>query len=201
MVLLHGLGGGYANWVYQVRHLREKYDLLLIELPSHGRSKVKMSKMEPNFDTLSALIMEVLDHLGIQKATFVGVSLGTLITKHIAFTHPEKVDKYILIGPIGKFTLLIRFAIRLAMLLLLVAPLKFVITLVCWVIMPFKSLEYGRNLFYACAQRVERKEFLAWCKVILSFRKIQKSYGKVMQEEPNGLYIIGELDYILLTGN
>lgn len=199
MIFLHGLGGGYANWVCQVRHLKKQYDLLLIELPSHGKSKIKMSDMEPNFDTVSGKIMEVLDHLGIEKATFIGVSLGTLIVKHIVLTYPEKVDKYVLVGPIGKFTWLLKSAIRLTMLLLPIAPLNFVLKLVCLVVMPYKSLAYGRNIFLACAQRVERKEFVVWCKVVLSFGKLQESYVKTMKDEPNGLYIIGELDHFFRT--
>ena len=124
IVFLHGLGGGYSNWVYQVRYLKKKYDLLLIELPSHGRKKFNMSELELNFDTVSKKIMEVVDHLGIDKATFAGISVGTLIVKHIAFTYPERVDKYILVGPVGKFTLLLKTAIRLTMFLLPILPLK-----------------------------------------------------------------------------
>lgn len=199
LVFIHGLGGGYSNWLYQVRYLRQRYDLLLIELPSHGKRKFKMSEMQLDFDTVSAKIMEVLDHLGIEKATFAGISLGTLIVKHIVFTYPERVDKYILVGPIGKFTLLLRSAIRLAMFLLPILPIKTVLTLVCLVVMPYKSLAYGRNLFLACAQRVPSKEFVAWCKVILSFRTTQKEYPKVMKEEPNGLYIVGEKDHFFRT--
>lgn len=199
IVFIHGLGGGYSNWVYQVRYLKKKYDLLLIELPSHGRSEYKMSELQPTFATVSELIIEVLDHLGIQKATWSGISLGTLIVKHIVFTYPERVDKYILVGPVGKFTLLLRFAVRLAMFLLPILPLKAVLTLVCLVVMPYKQLAYGRNLFLASAQRVPRKEFVAWCKVILSFTKTQKEYEIKTKNESNGLYIVGSMDHFFLA--
>ena len=199
IVFVHGLGGGYANWIYQARHLKKKYDLLLVELPSHGKSKMKISDGPLTFDAVTEMILAVLDHLGIEKATFAGVSLGTLIVKHIVFTHPERVDKYILVGPIGKFTLLLKSAIRLAMFLLPIAPLNFVLTLVCLIVMPYKSVAYGRNLFLACAQRVERKEFVAWCRVVLSFAKIQEQYVKTMKDEPDGLYVVGAKDHFFLT--
>lgn len=194
-VFVHGLGGGYANWVCQVRHLKKQYDLLLVELPSHGRSKVKMSDLDPTFDSVTDKIMEVLDHLEIRKASFAGVSLGTLIVKHIVLTHPERVDKYYLVGPIGKFTFLLKSAIRLAKFLLPILPLNVVLKLVCLVVMPYKNSSYGRDIFLACAQRVERKEFVVWCKVVLSFGKTQEVYTKTMKEEPNGLYIAGEMDH------
>lgn len=199
LVFVHGLGGGISNWMYQARYLRKKYDLVLIELPSHTRSPHKISEMKPDLDTVTGKIMEVLDHLHITKATFLGVSIGTLIVKHIVFTHPEMVDKYVLVGPVGKFTLLLRAALRITMFLLPIAPLKFVLTLVCMIVMPYKQLAYGRNLFLASAQLVEPKEFVQWCKVILSFRNIQDAYVERMKEEPNGLYIVGELDHFFLT--
>lgn len=199
MVLIHGLGGGYANWVFQVRYLKDQYDLLLIELPSHGRSKVKMSQLDLTTGAVSEKVMELLDELNIEKAFFAGLSLGSLITKDIVLHYPERVEKYILIGPIGKFTLLLKFVIRLAMFLLLFAPLNFVVKLACLIIMPHKSLAYGRNLFMACAQRVERKEFIAWGKVLLSFDKIQDRYMKELKDEPDGLYILGAKDYLFLT--
>ncbi len=199
MVLVHGLGGGYANWVYQVRHLRKKYQLVLIELPSHGRSKHKMSELGCSFDVVSRMIIEVMDHLGIQKASFAGVSLGTMVVKHIVLTYSERVDKYFLIGPVGRYTFLHNMAFCIAIMLLPIAPLNFVISLVCKVLMPYKKLSYARNLFLASAQRVERKEFIAWGKAILSFGKMQKEFGNKMKDEPNGLYIVGELDHFFLT--
>ncbi len=199
LVFVHGLGGGYSNWLYQARYLKHQYDLLMIELPSHGKRKFLMSEMEPTFDVVSRMIMDVLDHLGIEKATFAGISLGTLIVKHLVYTYPQRVDKYILVGPIGKFTWLLKFAIRLAMFLLPILPIKTVLTLVCLVVIPYKSLAYGRNLFVACAQRVPSKEFVAWCRVVLSFAKTQKHYVKVMKDEPNGLYIVGEKDHFFRT--
>ena len=198
MLFVHGLGGGYANWVCQVRNLKKQYDLIVIELPSHGRSPLKLSETEPNIDEVSARIIDVLDHLGVQKVTFVGVSLGSMIVQHLAYTYPERTDKYILIAPIGRLNKVYRFGIRLIKNLLPIAPMGMVITLVCALIMPYKSMSYARNMFMTCARRVERKEFIAWCKVLLSLKEMHSRYADVMKDEPNGLYIAGELDYLFL---
>ena len=50
-----------------------------------------------------------------------------------------------------------------------------------------------------CHGSVERKEFVAWCKVVLSFSKTQLLYEKKMKDEPNGLYIVGEMDHFFRT--
>ncbi len=198
MIMIHGLGGGYANWVHQVKELKEKYDLVLIELPSHGRSKIKLSKMKNSYDALTEKVMELLDHLNIKKATFLGCSLGTLIVKHVALTHPEVVDKYMLMGPIGNFDLWFRVATRALIFFVPVLPTHWAVSAVARLLIPYKMFEHGRNLFLACAQRVAKKEFLCWLKLMLKFNKIQKVYQRTMQEEPDGLYMVGELDYVFI---
>lgn len=198
IVFLHGLGGGYANWHRQIHTLRKRYDLVLIELPSHGKSQVKISEMEVSFDALSRKIMDVVDSLGIQKATYAGVSLGTMIVKHLVLNYPDRVDKYILAGPIGDFTFVLRMAINLVRYLMPILPLDVILKLVCLVVMPYKASKYGRDIFLACAKKVPKKEFIVWCKLLTSFKDIQKTYQKTMGEEPNGMYIVGELDHFFI---
>lgn len=199
LVMIHGLGAGNANWVCQVRHLKKQYDLLLIELPSHGKSKVRMSQLEPTFEAVSDKVMEVLDHLGIQKATFLGVSLGSLVVKTIVLTHSDRVDKYMLIGPVGQITTLLKIALHVVMILLRILPLQLILTLGSQIILPHKNSSYARDIFLACAQRMDPKELLAWARAILSFEKTQYKFAKTMKDEPNGVYIVGALDHFFLT--
>ena len=142
--------------------------------------------------------MEVVDHLGIQKATFAGVSLGTMLVKHIVMNYPDRVEKYILAGPIGDFTFVLRTAIRLVKYLLPIIPLKVTLGIVAAVVMPYKISKQGRDIFLACARRLPKKEFVAWCKLLLKFKNIQNTYQETMGEEPNGLYLVGELDHFFI---
>ena len=195
MVMLHGLGGGYANWYGQIHALKVPYDLLLIELPSHGRSPVLMSEMEISYDALVEKILEVVDHLGIKKAHYAGVSLGTMLVKYIVLNHPERVDKYVLAGPIGDFTFVLRTAINFVRHLFPIAPLEFILRLVALVVMPYKISKYGRDVFLACARKLAKKEFIAWCKLLTKFKDIQRTFQQTMGDEPNGLYLVGALDH------
>lgn len=195
LVLIHGFGGGFPTWFFQVHHLKKHYDLLLLELPSHGKSDIKMSQLAPDFVSVSSLILNTLDHLGIEKASFVGVSLGALVIQHFVLYNSQKVDKYILIGPVGKYWLIHKVLIWLFWFFLPVLPLKTTMRLVGYVIIPYSDMSYGRDLFLACARRIGRKEFRAWFKTLLSFAPHQKVYAKKMGAEPNGLYILGNKDY------
>ncbi len=198
MVMIHGLGGGYSNWYRQVHTLKRLYDLVLIELPSHGKSRVMLSEMEISFDALTDLIMEVVDYLGIKKATYVGISLGTMFVKYIVMHHPERVDRYILTGPICDYTLTMVAALMLVKMLLFFLPLKIVLKLGATIVMPHKVSKYGRDLFISCAKRIPRKECIAWCTILAKFKNIQKEYQAVAGEESNGLYIVGALDYFFI---
>lgn len=195
LVLIHGFGGGFPTWFFQVHHLKKHYDLLLLELPSHGKSDIKMSQLAPDFVSVSSLILNTLDHLGIEKASFVGVSLGALVIQHFVLYNSQKVDKYILIGPVGKYWLIHKVLIWLFWFFLPVLPLKTTMRLVGYVIIPYSDMSYGRDLFLACARRIGRKEFRAWFKTLLSFAPHQKVYAKKMGAEPNGLYVLGNKDY------
>ncbi len=195
IVMLHGLGGGFANWYSQLRDLKPHYDLLLIELPSHGRSSYKMSQMEISYECLCNKIMEVVDYLGVQKAIFAGVSFGTMLVKYIILNYPERVDKYIMAGPIGNFNFVLRSAINIVRCLLPIAPLTVVLKLVTLVVMPYKISKYGREVFLSTAKRLTNKEFIAYCKLLSRFKNIQKTFASTMGTENKGLYMVGELDY------
>ena len=194
IVMLHGLGGGYANFYSCIHALKPHYDLLLIELPSHGRSPMKMSQMSATWEELCGRVMDVVDSLGIQKAIFAGGSLGSMLVKYIVLNYSERVEKYILVGPIGNFNLLIRTSIRVVRLLLPFLPLETVLKLILAVVIPDEVSRYGREVFLATSKRLTNKEFAAWCKLLSRFKNVQRTYERTMGEEANGLYLVGELD-------
>ena len=198
IVMLHGLGGGYANWYGQIHALRAHYDLVLIELPSHGRSPLKLSEMEISYKNVCEKIMEVVDHLGIKKAHYIGVSLGTTLVKYIAMHYPERVSKYILAGPIGNFNFLLRMAIGTIRWMLPVMPMKLVLVLLITFLMPFKASQTCRRMFAQTAKRLSNKESVAYAKLLLEFKAVQDEYTATMGEEPNGMYMVGELDHFFL---
>lgn len=198
IVMLHGLGGGFSNWHDQVRELKNHFDLLLIELPSHGRSPVKMSDLEISYKQLCGKIIEVLDHLGIQKAHFAGVSFGTILVKYILLYHPERVDKYVLAAPLGSLGFLTRSVIAIVRYLLPVLSRKVVVKLITVVLMPSKLSKNSREIFLATAKRLSRKDLIAYCKLLLLYKRIQKTFLRRMKNQDNGLYLIGDLDYVFL---
>lgn len=95
VVLVHGLGGTANVWEPQVRALSERFTLVRFDLEGAGRSPaVSALSVERWVGNVEA----VLASQGIDRATFVGHSLGTLVLQHFAARHPGRVEKLALLG-------------------------------------------------------------------------------------------------------
>ena len=100
LVLLHGMGSASTAWKPIMGELREKFQVITIDLPGHGKSPFDPDQeMHPL--ALANLIMQQLDEIGIQKAHFAGNSLGGWIALEIAAAHPEKVLSVTGLAPAG----------------------------------------------------------------------------------------------------
>ena len=84
VVFLHGLCGNSAMWNKQIFAFKKKYNLLLIDLPSHGGSENVITEYNiKSLADMATIIINILDGLHIEKAHFAGVSIGTLIVGKI----------------------------------------------------------------------------------------------------------------------
>ncbi|MCB0618110.1 MAG: hypothetical protein KDC41_05245, partial [Saprospiraceae bacterium] len=67
-----------VTWKYQVEAFKPYFNLLLVDLRDHGRSKnLEPAYREYNFDIVCDDILKVIDHLGIRKAHFLSLSMGS----------------------------------------------------------------------------------------------------------------------------
>jgi 3-oxoadipate enol-lactonase len=95
VVLLHGLGSTANVWEPQVRALADRFTMVRFDLEGAGRSPYAGAL---SIDGWVQDLKALLDAERIEKARFVGHSLGTLILQHFAFAHPAHVEKLVLIG-------------------------------------------------------------------------------------------------------
>ena len=105
VTFVHGAGGSSSIWFKQIRDFQKQYNVLLLDLRGHGNSNQQIKKAFKQKYTFSALandILEVLDHLKIEKSHFVGISLGTILIRQLAEMHPNRVQSMILGGAILK---------------------------------------------------------------------------------------------------
>ncbi len=96
IVLLHGFLESSSIWKNFIKPLSEKFTVILIDLPGHGKSDsiAETHSME----LMAEVVNELLHFLKIDKAIFVGHSMGGYVA--LAFTElfEEKVLKLILLN-------------------------------------------------------------------------------------------------------
>jgi pimeloyl-ACP methyl ester carboxylesterase len=99
LVLLPKLGGWIADWRRIAPLLVEERQLIAIDPPGHGDSR--MNGPAPHVMTVTesaAMILAVLDDMGIERADFLGNSYGGVIALLIAATYPARVRRLALIS-------------------------------------------------------------------------------------------------------
>jgi pimeloyl-ACP methyl ester carboxylesterase len=76
VMLLHGLGGNVAHWARLAPLLGDRYRLVAIDLPSHGRSTAPDAY---SFDYDVGAVDHVRQHLGLDRPAVVGHSYGGML--------------------------------------------------------------------------------------------------------------------------
>ena len=94
VVLLHGGNLDSRMWDDQLPFLAKSFTVTRYDIRPYGRSALT-EKGFSSVDDLAAL----MDVLGITRASLVGLSLGGRIAIDFALTHPDRVDKLVLMGP------------------------------------------------------------------------------------------------------
>ncbi|MBY8824326.1 alpha/beta fold hydrolase [Sphingomonas colocasiae] len=104
LILIHGGGPGaygYSNYRKNLIPLAERGNhVVIIDLPGYGQSDYRSTEAGM-FVPMAEATLELIDHLGVDKANLVGNSLGGGTSLRLALDHPERVDKMILMGPGG----------------------------------------------------------------------------------------------------
>ena len=95
LVFIHGVGLDHQMWNYQVNYFNE-YSTLTYDLLGHG--KTPWSKDKLTLKDFSNQLLELLDHLKIEKINLIGFSLGSLIALDFSSQFQKKIEKLILIG-------------------------------------------------------------------------------------------------------
>ena len=142
VTFIHGAGGSSSMWFRQIRSFKEKFNVLLIDLSGHGKSKSRFhenSKEGYTFELITGEIVEVLNSLSIEKSHFIGVSLGTIIVRDLADRYPNLVESLVLAGAILKFNIRSNMLMIFGNILRSIVPYILLYKLEAFIIMPKKK--------------------------------------------------------------
>lgn len=103
MLLLHASGVSSWSWKYNVGELSQHYHTYAIDLISDvGKSDyADLNHIMQTGEDEANHYAEITDLLGLSKAYVVGASDGGFIASQYALYFPERVEKMVLLGPMG----------------------------------------------------------------------------------------------------
>ncbi|MDQ8703919.1 3-oxoadipate enol-lactonase [Streptomyces sp. LHD-70] len=93
LLLGPSLGTSTALWDAVAPELSSAFRTVRWDLPGHGRSPAGLIGPDATVAQLGALVLELADHLGIDRFHYAGVSLGGAVGLWLAVHHPERVDR------------------------------------------------------------------------------------------------------------
>lgn len=99
ILLLHGIAGSSQTWRSLIGPLSRNYRVVAPDLLGHGNSTKPRS--DYSLGALSVLVRDILDQLGVTRATIVGHSLGGGIAMQFVYQHPDYVKRLVLIASGG----------------------------------------------------------------------------------------------------
>jgi 2-hydroxy-6-oxonona-2,4-dienedioate hydrolase len=99
LMLLHGAGDNALDWQWVLPDLGATHRVYAPDLPGSPDSARPAADYSPAFFT--RFVAAFLDTLGIERAAFIGNSLGGLIALRLALSEPKRVMALILVDSAG----------------------------------------------------------------------------------------------------
>ena len=89
IVLVHGMGSSGTTWGDVPALLAQRRRVVVVDLPGHGRSDAGTG--DYSLGALASTLRDLMDTLALDRAHFVGHSLGGGITMQFAYQFPDRV--------------------------------------------------------------------------------------------------------------
>ncbi len=97
IIILHGLFGSLDNWHTLATEFGSTFLVYTVDLRNHGKS---FHDNEINYKLMANDFYQFMNDLQIDKASFIGHSMGGKVAMQLALNHPEKIEK-LLIADMG----------------------------------------------------------------------------------------------------
>lgn len=104
LVLLHGIGGSLEAWYRNIPALSAGHEVIALELPGCGRTTAPPVYPKDTLGMFAQFAADELDQIGVQRAVWVGSSLGGAVAIEYALRFPQRVEALILVSSAGMST-------------------------------------------------------------------------------------------------
>ena len=94
LILSHSLACSTRMWDPQVAALKDRYCILNYDMRGHGKSAAP--KGPYTLDMLADDVLGLMKELKIERAKYIGLSIGGMIGQHLALKAPQRFEKMVL---------------------------------------------------------------------------------------------------------
>jgi len=98
VLFVHEFAGDHRSWEPQMRELGKRYRCIAYAARGYTPSDVPADKAAYTYQHVMRDCVAVLDHLKIEQAHIVGLSMGGYTTLQVALNHPGRVRSMVLAG-------------------------------------------------------------------------------------------------------
>jgi pimeloyl-ACP methyl ester carboxylesterase len=98
VIFVHEYAGDWRSWEAQLRHFGQRYHAIAFNARGYPPSDVPEAVSSYSQHRAADDIRSVLDHLGIDRAHIVGLSMGGFATLHYGFRHAARARSLVVAG-------------------------------------------------------------------------------------------------------
>jgi pimeloyl-ACP methyl ester carboxylesterase len=99
LLLLHGIGDSSDSWLPVMPALTERFTVIAPDLLGHGRSD--KPRADYSVAAFANGMRDLLEILGVERATVVGHSLGGGVAAQFGYQYPERLERLVLVASGG----------------------------------------------------------------------------------------------------
>ncbi len=100
LVLVHGLGGQWQNWLENIPRLAQDRRVIAMDLPGFGVSP-EADGVEISIPQYARWVNGLCDRLGLGQVELIGNSMGGYVAAEVAIQFPERVSRLVLVSAAG----------------------------------------------------------------------------------------------------
>lgn len=100
LVLSNSLGTNLSMWKSQVEFFKKNFYVICYDTRGHGASSTPAGPY--TVEQLGQDVIDLLDHLKVEKASFCGISMGGLVGQWLAIHKAERLNKVIVCNTAAK---------------------------------------------------------------------------------------------------
>jgi 2-hydroxy-6-oxonona-2,4-dienedioate hydrolase len=96
LIMMHGGGGHAEAYSRNIARLARRFRVMTVDFIWHGLSSKPPFREGNWLEQFTEQILDLMDSMGIRKASFEGESLGGWVAMDLGIHHPERVEKLVL---------------------------------------------------------------------------------------------------------